>query len=85
MASKSQRSHKRPVEIVMQADFVRLTDEAPLRYPLSRSAIFALRSEGRIRTYGSPAMIKCSEFEAQMEKGFPVITEIQTHEHSRNT
>ena len=57
----------------MQAEFVRLTDEASHRYPISRTALFRLKNENRIRVYGSPAMINCAEFEEAMRLGFPVL------------
>jgi hypothetical protein len=75
----SPTKYKRSVEVIMQADFVRLIDEAPIRYPFTYPVLHKKKKEGRIRTYGSPETIHCPEFEKAMKAGFPVI-ETQTGE-----
>ena len=67
--------YKRTIEVIMQADFVRLIDEAPIRYPFTYPVLLRKKKEGRIRTYGSPETINCPEFEEQMKAGFPVLQE----------
>ena len=65
--------YKRPIEVIMQAEYVRLCDEASMRYPFSQPVLYRLRKEGRIKTFGSPETIHCPEFEAAMKANFPVI------------
>ena len=67
------KQYHRSLNEIMQSEYVRLRDEAPQRYPLAYSTLMGYKSERRINTYGSPAMIHCPEFEAQMKAGFPVI------------
>ena len=67
------KKYRRSVEAVMQADYVRIADEASIRFPFSTPFFYRMRDEGRIRTYGNPASINCSEFEAAMKAGFPVL------------
>jgi hypothetical protein len=71
MSSKT--TYKRSVEVIMQADFVRLCDEASIRYPFTYGVLFQKKKEGRIRTYGSPGAINCAEFDAALMAGFPVL------------
>ena len=66
------KKYRRSVEAVMQADFVRIADEASIKYPYSTPFFYRMRDEGRIHTYGNPASIHCPEFEAAMKAGFPV-------------
>jgi hypothetical protein len=73
MAGK--KKYRRSLDAVMKAEYVRLCDEATVRYPFSQPVLYRLRKEGRIRTFGSPETIHCPEFEAQMKAGFPVVTE----------
>jgi len=72
-----QSKYTRPHEVIMQADFVRLRGEASIRWPYSEPYFYKLKSERRIRTYGSPASIKASEFEAQMQAGFPKLEDAE--------
>ena len=67
------KKYKRPIDVIMQAEYVRLCDEATIRYPYSQPVLYRLRKEGRIRTFGSPETIHCAEFEAQMKADFPVM------------
>ena len=71
MARKKQ--YRRATEVIMQSDFVRIADEASIKYPYSTPFFYRMREERRIHTYGNPAAIRCSEFEAAMIAGFPVI------------
>ena len=67
------KKYHRSIEVIMQSDYVRLHEEALQRYPISSGKMLRLKKEGRIRTYGSPMMIYCPEFETQMKAGFPVL------------
>jgi hypothetical protein len=69
------KKYKRSLDAVMQAEYVRLCDEASMRYPFSQPVLYRLRKEGRIRTYGSPETIYCPEFEVAMKANFPVVKE----------
>ena len=68
--------YKRSIECIMQADYVRLEDEAPIRFPNASQTWRRYEKEKRIRTYGSPKMINSGEAEAQIKAGFPVIEEL---------
>ena len=67
------KKYRRSLETIMQSDYVRMHEEAPQRYPITSPVLTRLEKEGRIKTFGSPKMIHCPEFEVQMKAGFPVI------------
>ena len=67
------KKYHRSIKVIMQSEYVRLHEEAPQKYPIASGTLLRYEKEGRIRTYGSPKMINCPEFETQMKAGFPVI------------
>ena len=70
------RKHKRTMDQIMQADYLRVYDEVPQRYSIAPSTASRLAKEGRIKTFGThPCMVKASHFEQQLEAGFPVIAQ----------
>ena len=68
--------YRRSLEAIMQADYVRLEDEAPVKWPIASQTWRRYEKEKRIRTYGSPKMIYTPEAEAQIKAGFPVLEEL---------
>ncbi len=67
------KKYHRSIQVIMQSNYVRLHEEAPQKYPIASGTLLRYAKEHRINTYGSPMMINCPEFEAQMKAGFPVI------------
>jgi len=63
----------RDSEDLMAAEIIRVEAEVNRKYGVSPAFIRKLVKQHRLNIFGSPSHMRCSHYESQLEKNFPVL------------
>jgi len=68
-----QKFNDRDSEDLMAAEIILVEAEVNRKYGVSPPFIRKLVKQGKLNIFGNPSHMRCSHYESQLEKGFPVL------------